>query len=100
MTWEFHHSNGFGIGHTVYVGVTTNTYGSTISFVNSLAEKLRKAIPFPYNEEDEPKVVVLGGDRKKGMISVEMGISFAIPVYEAKERFKNAGWWNDMEPTA
>jgi hypothetical protein len=100
VEYEFHHSNGFGKGHSVHVGVTTNCYGKSLSFINELAHKLRTSIPFPYNEESEPGVVVLGGNRKKGMISVEMGITFAITEAEARKCFEAAGWFSDMEPTA
>jgi hypothetical protein len=80
--------------------VTVNsrsTYTKTFSFANKLLSVLRTIIPFPYTEKTEPELHVLGGQRVKGMLSVEMGIDFNLPYEEARIKLENAGFTSPTE---
>ena len=53
-----------GVNHSLY-------YTKTIAEILRLWNELKAKIPFEFSAE-EPEVYVIGGDRRRGMISVEM----------------------------
>lgn len=99
LTYEFSYSTLFTKGDRNYttVAVTTNTYGSTVKHILDLEKRLRAEVPFTYRKENEPEVKLLGGNRRKGMISVEMRISTVLSQPSASKLFSKAGFSDGLE---
>ena len=84
----------------VAVGVNSNYYTTTtLSFLQLLCKKLKEAIPFKYEIVSKPEVRILGGDRARGMASVEMMIQFEISDTDALSQLKSKNFAEGFEPT-
>jgi len=84
--------------HYVWVGVNSlDHYTRTLSFLQSLSKKLKRAIPFKYRVVSEPKVEIMGGRHLSGKASVEMQIRFDITDAEALSRLKSKGFSKGFE---
>lgn len=79
------------------VGITTNCYGKSISFAQLLDTTLRSAIPVPYRPNQEPEIHILGGNRRKGMLTVELSISTDLSDEELTAALKEAGFYEGLE---
>jgi hypothetical protein len=83
---------------SVHVAVNSaNSYCTTILFATELLEAMKAAIPFPCNVSSEPEVHILGGMTRKGMLSVEMIITFELSNDEAESRLEEVGFVTPTE---
>lgn len=78
-----------------------NSYEKSLEMANRLLTELEKAIPFKYRVLGGPTIVVLGGDMRKGMLSIEMVIQ---PIREstrktAARRLLGKGFSNYQHPS-
>jgi hypothetical protein len=58
----------------IRVAANSNVGFKTIAFAKELEKKLRLAIPFPFRRVRETEINIVGGDRARGMLRVEMVI--------------------------
>lgn len=84
-------------GKHVAVAINTNCYGRQVTFAVAMADILRLSIPVPHRLYSEPKIEVLGGDRRSGMMSVEMSITTDLSENDLREAFNEAGFSEGME---
>ncbi|MCR4312144.1 MAG: hypothetical protein NUV56_02555 [Candidatus Uhrbacteria bacterium] len=78
----------------------TSSYMKTIPFALGLEKLLKEVIPFTFEQRGETRLEKLGGDRRKGMLSVEMNIAFTnITNDEAIRQLKQLGFTEGLEPT-
>jgi hypothetical protein len=101
ITYEFSYSPLYSENDRSYttVAVTTNTYNSTVKHILDLEKRLRAEVPFTYRKENDPEVQLLGGMRRKGMISVEMKISVAFDEAVASKLLSKAKFSEGLEYT-
>lgn len=97
LTYEFRYN-----GHrktldgNAVVSVNTNCYNSQLKFADELLMRLKRQIPFEHQITGEPEIHILGGNRK-GMMSVEVGITFEYPDEAVREYFAKDGWGSELE---
>jgi len=65
-----------------------------------LSTTLLSAIPVPFKINMEPEIQILGGDRRKGMLSVEVSIITDLPADELRAALVEAGFWEGLEYVA
>lgn len=82
---------------STHVAVTTNCYGKSLDFAQMLASTLRKMIPVPHISTGEPEIHILGGRRRKGMMSVELSIKSSLNDTEIAETLKKHGFSEGLE---
>lgn len=83
--------------HRVNVRVNPNHYGKGLDVVNGLAEELKAKIPFPHKIASGPDVQILGGSRVRGIVSVEMTITYEISDDDAVAQLRAQGFLEGTE---
>ncbi len=82
----------------VMVGINSKRhYTKTLAFAAQLLAELKRRLPFKYQITNEPKIEILSGERVKGMLSIEMHVSYSISDEEAKGELDAAGFWSNFE---
>ena len=81
----------------VSIAVNSHYYTKTIPFALELEKKLKEVIPFSFEQKGETNLNILGGQRVKGMLSVEMDISYKISDEEALTLLKGKGFSEGFE---
>jgi dsDNA-binding SOS-regulon protein len=74
-----------------------DSYDKKLSTANELADVLRRCIPFHHKIAREPRIVILGGDRRKKMLAIEMDVSFQISDSEAVAMLRQCNFTEGME---
>jgi len=98
LDYEFRYNgNRTPLNGTATISINSNCYSTELAFAQELAERLRAAVPFQVELFGKPSMHILGGNRSKGVMSVEMGIKFSVPDATAAQAFADAGWFTSLE---
>lgn len=85
---------------TVIVAINIgDCYIRTLAMANLLYAELVESLGFEHAVVEEPKVVTLGGDRRKGMMSVEMIIRPEPSTQEVKVALEKKGFLRGLWPS-